>query len=73
MNQHACQPTYQGSDIETAKRDLTIYQYNVHRSKDVVMAQFLREEEVVSADIIAMQEPWENPFQQHSPPVKADA
>ena len=27
------------------------------------MAQFLREEEVVSADIVAIQEPWENPFQ----------
>ncbi|OOQ86154.1 putative reverse transcriptase [Penicillium brasilianum] len=27
------------------------------------MAQFLREREVVSADIIAIQEPWENPFQ----------
>jgi hypothetical protein len=38
-------------------RDLKIYQYNVHRSKDVVMAQFLRKEEVVSADIIAIQEP----------------
>src|SRR6185312_6686783 len=44
-------------------RELKIYQYNVHRSKDVVMAQFLREEEVVSADIVAIQEPWENPFQ----------
>jgi endonuclease/exonuclease/phosphatase family metal-dependent hydrolase len=43
-------------------RNLKIYQYNVHRSKDIVMAQFLREEEVVSADIIAVQEPWENPF-----------
>ena len=27
------------------------------------MAQFLREEEVVSADLIAIQEPWENPYQ----------
>lgn len=30
------------------------------------MAQFLREEEVVSADIIAIQEPWENPFQDNT-------
>lgn len=27
------------------------------------MAQFLREEEVVSADLIAIQEPWGNTFQ----------
>jgi hypothetical protein len=38
-------------------RNLKIYQYNVHRSKDVVMAQFLRDPEVISADIIAIQEP----------------
>lgn len=30
------------------------------------MAQFLREEEVVSADIIAIQEPWENPYQDNT-------
>ena len=47
-------------------RELKIYQYNVHRSKDVVMAQFLREDAVVSADIIAIQEPWENPFQDNT-------
>ena len=44
-------------------KELKIYQYNVRRSKDVVMAQFLRDPEVISADIIAIQEPWENPFQ----------
>lgn len=30
------------------------------------MAQFLRENEVVSADVIAIQEPWENPFQDNT-------
>ncbi|OKO91665.1 hypothetical protein PENSUB_13072 [Penicillium subrubescens] len=30
------------------------------------MAQFLREQEVISADIIAIQEPWENPFQDNT-------
>lgn len=30
------------------------------------MAQFLREPEVVSADIIAIQEPWENPYQDNT-------
>jgi hypothetical protein len=32
----------------------------------MVMAQFLRKEEVISADIIAIQEPWENPFQDNT-------
>jgi hypothetical protein len=30
------------------------------------MAQFLREAEVVSADLIAIQEPWENPYQDNT-------
>jgi exonuclease III len=40
-----------------------ILQYNVHRSKNVVMAQFLRDPKVLEADIIAIQEPWDNPYQ----------
>ncbi|KAJ5953702.1 hypothetical protein N7454_000598 [Penicillium verhagenii] len=43
-------------------RELTIFQYNVNRSKDIVMAQFLRDPTVIAADIIAIQEPWINPF-----------
>jgi exonuclease III len=41
---------------------LTIIQYNTHRSRDVVMADFLANPEVSKADIIAVQEPWENPY-----------
>jgi hypothetical protein len=41
---------------------LTIIQYNTHRSRDVVMADFLAKPAVVKADIIAVQEPWENPY-----------
>jgi hypothetical protein len=44
------------------KTNLEILQYNVHRSKDVVMADFLRDPRVLEADIIAIQEPWENPY-----------
>ncbi|KUM55456.1 hypothetical protein ACN42_g11818, partial [Penicillium freii] len=40
----------------------TIIQYNTHRSRDVVMADFLAKPEVSKADIIAVQEPWENPY-----------
>lgn len=42
--------------------DLVIYQYNANRSKNKVMAQFMRDPEVLRADIIAIQEPWKNPF-----------
>src|SRR5690348_11811111 len=44
-------------------RPFQILQYNVHRSKNVVMAQFLRDPKVLEADIIAIQEPWDNPYQ----------
>jgi hypothetical protein len=44
------------------KTTLEIIQYNVHRSKDVVMADFLRNPRVLEADIIAIQEPWEKPY-----------
>lgn len=43
-------------------KTLTILQYNVHRSKDVVMADFLRNPRVLEADVIAIQEPWDNPY-----------
>lgn len=41
---------------------LHILQYNTHRSKDKVMAAFLKEPETLEADIIAIQEPWENEY-----------
>jgi exonuclease III len=44
------------------KKPFTIIQYNTHRSRDVVMADFLSKPGVQSADIIAVQEPWENPY-----------
>jgi hypothetical protein len=39
-----------------------IIQYNMHRSKDVVMATFLRDPKVLKANIIAAQEPCDNLF-----------
>lgn len=66
MNQYAHRSTNQGSDTARTRRDLKIYQYNVNRSKDVVMVQLLRDPEVDSADIIAIQEPWENPFEDNT-------
>lgn len=46
----------------TNGHQLSILQYNVNRSKDTVMAQFMRDPTVTAADIIAIQEPWKNPF-----------
>ncbi|KAI9037662.1 uncharacterized protein KD926_000148 [Aspergillus affinis] len=44
-------------------KPLHILQYNTNRSKDKVMAQFLRDPAVLEADLIFVQEPWENPYQ----------
>jgi hypothetical protein len=41
---------------------LTILHYNVRRSKDTVMATLLREPRINNYDILAIQEPWSNPF-----------
>jgi hypothetical protein len=40
---------------------LQITQYNVQKSKDKVMAPFLREAARQGCDILAVQEPWQNP------------
>jgi hypothetical protein len=41
---------------------LSILQYNVHRSRDMVMASMLRNPRTHEYDILAFQEPWRNPF-----------
>ena len=41
---------------------LSILQYNVRKSKDVVMATLLRDPRTHRYDILAIQEPWRNPF-----------
>jgi exonuclease III len=41
---------------------LNILQYNVRRSKDMVMALLLRDLGIYKFDIIAIQEPWKNPY-----------
>lgn len=44
------------------KNQLNILQYNVRKSKNTVMATLLRDARVADYDIIAIQEPWVNPF-----------
>jgi exonuclease III len=41
---------------------LSILQYNVHKSRDMVMATMLRDPRIREYDILAIQEPWRNPF-----------
>lgn len=41
---------------------LTIMQYNANRSKDIAMAYFMRDPTVLKAGVIAIQEPWGNPY-----------
>jgi ribonuclease HI len=49
--------------MNSSPNQLHIVQLNAHRSKDLVMATFLRNPDTLKADIIAIQEPWANPFQ----------
>ena len=41
---------------------LNILQYNVRKSRDMVMASLLRDPGIYDFDIIAIQEPWTNPY-----------
>lgn len=46
----------------TSKPNIRILQYNVMKSKDKVMATLLRDERIKEFDILAIQEPWRNPY-----------
>lgn len=41
---------------------LSILQYNVRKSRDMVMATLLRDPAVAKFDVVAVQEPWRNPY-----------
>jgi hypothetical protein len=41
---------------------LNILQYNVRKSRDMVMASLLRDPRIHDFDLIAIQEPWKNPY-----------
>ena len=41
---------------------LKVLQYNVQKSKDKVIAPLLADKAVASYDILALQEPWKNPY-----------
>ena len=44
------------------QQQLNILQYNVRKAKDTVMATLLRDPRVAEYDVLAIQEPWKNPF-----------
>jgi hypothetical protein len=41
---------------------LTLLQYNVNKSRDKVLIGLLEDSRVARFDILAVQEPWRNPF-----------
>ena len=43
-------------------QQLRILQYNVQKSRDVVMASLFQDNDTTKYDILAIQEPWRNPF-----------
>ena len=43
--------------------NLSILQYNVNKSREQVMGPLLADDRALEYDIIALQEPWKNPFQ----------
>ena len=45
-----------------SEEGIKILQYNVMKSRDVVMATLLRDPRIQEYDILALQEPWRNPF-----------
>lgn len=43
-------------------QELRILQYNVQKSRDIVLASLFQNPRVLEYDILAVQEPWRNPF-----------
>jgi YD repeat-containing protein len=47
--------------MNASKEGIKILQYNVMKSRDIVMATLLRDPKIQEYDILALQEPWRNP------------
>ena len=43
-------------------QELRILQYNVQKSRDVVLASLFWDPKILKYDVLAIQEPWRNPF-----------
>ena len=46
----------------TEQQELRILQYNVQKSRDVVLASLFQDQWITEYDVLAIQEPWRNPF-----------
>jgi ribonuclease HI len=46
----------------SGSQELRILQYNVQKSREVVLANLFQDQRVTEYDILAIQEPWRNPF-----------
>jgi hypothetical protein len=46
----------------TVHCELRILQYNVQKSRDVVLASLFQDNKVLEYEILVIQEPWRNPF-----------
>ena len=44
------------------QQELRILQYNVQKSRDVVLASLFQDPRILEYDVLAIQEPWRNPF-----------
>lgn len=43
-------------------RELRFLQYNVQKSRDVVLTNLFQDSRILEYDLLAIQEPWRNPF-----------
>lgn len=46
----------------TGHQELRVLQYNVQKSRDVVLASLFQDPRILEYDILAIYEPWRNPF-----------
>ncbi|QKX57721.1 uncharacterized protein TRUGW13939_04840 [Talaromyces rugulosus] len=58
----ANQSNLEASTRPSDTRELRILQYNVQKSRDVVLASLFQDSRVLEYDVLAIQEPWRNPF-----------
>ena len=46
----------------TGNQELRILQYNIWKSRDIVLASLFQDPRILEYNILAIQEPWHNPF-----------
>ncbi|CAG9950816.1 unnamed protein product [Clonostachys rosea f. rosea IK726] len=59
---HTHRQHHRRATLMIGHQELRILQYNVQKSRDVVLASLFKDSRVREYDILAIQEPWRNPF-----------